>query len=78
MCAGLHEAGFVAAQAFKIKENAIMNIGKRYIWLGAALKLLAASLVCAHLSACNTMAGLGKDVEKLGGSIEKSADKAKK
>ena len=55
-----------------------MTLGKHDIWFGAALKLLAMALVCAQLSACNTMAGLGKDVESLGGTIEKTADKAKK
>ena len=36
------------------------------------------ALACLSLSACNTMAGLGKDMESLGSAIEKSADKAKK
>ncbi len=30
------------------------------------------------LVGCNTMSGLGKDVEKLGDNIEKKAEKAKK
>jgi len=37
--------------------------------------LLASTLVA--LSGCNTMAGLGKDVEKLGSTIEKKAEEKK-
>jgi predicted small secreted protein len=32
-------------------------------------------VLAAVLAGCNTMAGLGRDVEKLGGKIEKKASK---
>ena len=40
-----------------------------------SLKTLIISLCCSLLIACNTMSGVGKDVEKVGESIQKSADK---
>jgi predicted small secreted protein len=55
-----------------------MKSGNRAIRQGIVIKFVAASLLLMQLCACNTMAGLGKDVESLGGAIEKSADKAKK
>jgi entericidin B len=41
-------------------------------------KLSAALLVLCALAACNTVAGVGKDVSKAGDAIEKTAEKAKK
>ncbi len=38
---------------------------------------LAALLTLPLLSACNTMEGLGQDIQKGGEKIEKSADKNK-
>lgn len=42
-------------------------------------KFMAATLIAAlvTLTGCNTMAGFGRDVEKTGDKIEKSAEKAK-
>ncbi|MFG0833881.1 entericidin A/B family lipoprotein [Aeromonas bivalvium] len=40
-----------------------------------SLKTLIIFLCCGLLMACNTMSGVGKDVEKVGESIQKSADK---
>jgi predicted small secreted protein len=41
------------------------------------LKLIAASLVLAFLTGCNTIAGAGKDIEKGGEAIQNSANKNK-
>lgn len=41
------------------------------------LKLGAAWLLLAALSACNTMEGLGQDIQKSGEKLEKSADENK-
>jgi predicted small secreted protein len=40
------------------------------------LTLFAAAAI-ALLAACNTMEGLGKDLKKLGGNIEKKAEENK-
>lgn len=42
-------------------------------------KLLLAIVIAAPLlvSACNTIAGLGKDVGAVGGAVEKTAEDAK-
>ncbi|EOD53830.1 entericidin A/B family lipoprotein [Aeromonas molluscorum] len=40
-----------------------------------SLKTLTIIFCCALLFACNTMSGMGKDVEKVGEKIQKSADK---
>ena len=37
--------------------------------------LLMAVMMMAGLSGCETMEGFGRDLEKLGDSIEKAADK---
>ena len=39
--------------------------------------LLALSSTMFVLSACNTMEGFGKDVQKVGGKIEQKADEKK-
>ncbi|UBO75070.1 entericidin A/B family lipoprotein [Aeromonas rivuli] len=39
------------------------------------MKTLMIILCCGLLFACNTMSGMGKDVEKVGEKIQKSADK---
>ncbi|MGY4024591.1 entericidin A/B family lipoprotein [Aeromonas rivuli] len=39
------------------------------------MKTLTIILCCGLLLACNTMSGMGKDVEKVGEKIQKSADK---
>ncbi len=39
------------------------------------LALLSASILMFTLSGCETMKGLGKDLEKLGGKIEDAASK---
>lgn len=39
------------------------------------MKTLTIILCCGLLFACNTMSGMGKDVEKVGEKIQKSADK---
>jgi len=42
------------------------------------LKLIAALLALAFMAAgCNTMSGVGKDVESVGNSLENSAEKHK-
>lgn len=41
-------------------------------------KLLIALALALPLVACNTVEGFGKDVGKVGDSIEKTADKAKR
>jgi len=41
------------------------------------MKVLALLLAGLFLVGCNTMEGLGKDVSKLGGKIEKKADEKK-
>jgi entericidin B len=41
-------------------------------------KLFALIAVLFSLSACNTIAGMGKDVSKAGDAIERGAEKAKK
>ena len=40
-------------------------------------RLVMFSVAVSVLAACNTMAGLGKDVEKVGGKIEKKAEEKK-
>jgi entericidin B len=42
-------------------------------------KLIMAALIAAPLllSACNTISGLGKDVEAVGGAVSDSAEKSK-
>jgi entericidin A len=40
-------------------------------------RLVMFSVAVGVLAACNTMAGLGKDVEKVGGKIEKKAEEKK-
>jgi predicted small secreted protein len=42
------------------------------------LKLLAAMLAITFMAGCNTMSGVGKDVESVGNSLENSAEKHKK
>jgi entericidin A len=42
-----------------------------------ALTLLALLAYAAMLAACNTMEGLGQDLSKLGGKIEKKAEEKK-
>lgn len=43
-----------------------------------SFKIVAATVTLAFaLGACNTMEGVGKDVEKGGQKIERAADKAK-
>lgn len=37
--------------------------------------LLIAVLACVWLAGCNTMEGVGKDVERAGEGIQKKADK---
>ena len=44
---------------------------------GIVRKILALSVTAAFLAGCNTMAGLGKDVEKLGDKIENKAEQKK-
>ncbi len=39
--------------------------------------LLAAALVAMTLSACNTIHGMGQDIQKAGTAVEKAADKNK-
>lgn len=39
--------------------------------------VLALSCLCVLLSACNTTAGLGKDIENTGDAIKDSAEKNK-
>jgi predicted small secreted protein len=41
-------------------------------------KLLVTVLAAVVLSACNTIAGIGKDIEAAGGAVEKSATDTKK
>jgi predicted small secreted protein len=41
------------------------------------LRLLIASLLVVAAGGCNTIEGLGKDIQKGGEKIEKAADKAK-
>ncbi|HEX5515000.1 MAG TPA: entericidin A/B family lipoprotein [Gammaproteobacteria bacterium] len=43
-------------------------------WLSAPLALLTLALT---LSACNTMEGVGEDVESAGRGIDKSAERSK-
>ncbi|SFP80972.1 entericidin B [Nitrosomonas cryotolerans] len=38
------------------------------------LSLIVTIVTVSYLSACNTMAGLGKDVQKGGKAIERSAE----
>lgn len=45
---------------------------KRYL-----LSLLLLSLATGFLSACNTMAGVGKDVQEVGEEVEETAEDAK-
>jgi predicted small secreted protein len=42
-----------------------------------ALVLLATALMIMSLAACNTTAGIGRDVESVGDAIEDSAEEAK-
>lgn len=46
-------------------------------WMRAMLTVLAASALAAGVSACNTLEGLGKDIQKAGQSIENAADRKK-
>ncbi len=41
------------------------------------MKALALLLVGFMVAGCNTMEGFGKDLQKLGGNIEKKADEKK-
>ena len=40
-------------------------------------RIFALIAACAVLAACNTMEGLGKDVQKTGKKIEKAAERHK-
>jgi predicted small secreted protein len=44
---------------------------------GIARKLLVLGVLAGFLAGCNTMAGLGKDVEKVGNKIETKAQEKK-
>ena len=39
------------------------------------LMLLATALVMVNLSGCHTMQGFGEDLQQVGGSIQRKADK---
>ena len=45
--------------------------------LGAAMMVIALAAFVAIMSACSTTEGFGKDVKKLGGNIEGSAERNK-
>ena len=53
-----------------------MNAGLRSLSRLFALLLLAAFSM-THLTACNTMAGAGKDVQKVGEKVEEKAQDCK-
>lgn len=40
-------------------------------------RILALAVIAAILAGCDTMAALGRDIEKLGGKIEKKAEEKK-
>lgn len=40
-------------------------------------RMVAVAAVAAILAGCDTMAALGRDIEKLGGKIEKKAEEKK-
>jgi predicted small secreted protein len=54
-----------------VKEHAM----KRYMSWFTTVLLIAAVV---GVSACNTVAGVGKDVSKAGEAVEKAAERAKK
>lgn len=56
----------------KIDNAANKPVRRSSLLLGAVL------LVPLTLTGCNTVSGLGEDVEAAGGAIEKSAEKNKK
>jgi predicted small secreted protein len=41
-------------------------------------RLVLAAVLAAFAAACNTMAGLGRDLEKLGAKIEKKAEEKRR
>ncbi len=45
--------------------------------MSKAIAILAATVCVLTLSACNTVAGIGKDVEATGAAVEKAAKQSK-